>query len=114
MLVLCAEEYQPPSSDFPGVHVIRARLDDAVPSKREIAEALVAADYVRRNMEIGRVCLVTCAMGLNRSGLVSGLAMRMAGYDGPTAVRAVKSARGEYALSNEHFRKLVERWRPGR
>lgn len=112
VLVLCAEEYQPPDHEFPGVKVCRALLDDAEPSAEEVKAALRAAQTVVQNLARGRVCLVTCMAGLNRSGLVSGLALRMGGWNGSAAVRAVKAARSEYALSNEHFRRIVERWRP--
>lgn len=114
VLVLCAQEYQPPDQAFPGVMVYRARMDDAVPTDREVHEALKAAHRVAVSLAMKRVCLVTCYMGLNRSGLVSGLALRMGGFPGREAVRLVKRARGDAALSNDHFRRIVEHWRmPG-
>ena len=90
--------------------MVRARIDDARPSKQEVAIALQAARSVAGHLREGRVCLVTCHAGLNRSGLVSGLALRMLGYDGESAVRAVRAARGQQALGNEHFRRIVRHW----
>lgn len=107
VLVLCAFEYQPPDRAYPGVRVIRARLDDAEPTPAEVKQALAAAEQVAHAMRSGLVCLVTCMAGLNRSGLVSGLALRMNGYDGPRAVRAVQRARGKDALGNQHFLSIV-------
>jgi protein-tyrosine phosphatase len=46
-------------------------------------------------------------MGLNRSGLVSALALRMQGASGPQAIAAVRRARGENALNNGQFRRLI-------
>jgi protein-tyrosine phosphatase len=111
VLALCAFEYQPDQDQFPGVCVLRAHLDDAEPSREEMRAALQTAAQVARSMRAGRTCLVTCWAGLNRSGLVSGLALRMQGYSGQQAVRAVQAARGPAALGNLHFRRIVENWR---
>lgn len=108
LLVLCAQEYQPSSRFFPRSKVIRARMDDAMPTPREMSEAMTAANEVVRAVLKGKVVLVTCAMGWNRSGLVTGLAMRKLGYSGKDAVRLIKQARGDSALSNRYFRKIVE------
>lgn len=107
LLALCAYEYQPPDQSFPGVVLVRAQLDDAEPSSREIEAAIRAAEKVATAMRNGQTCLVTCMAGLNRSGLVSGLALRMHGYTGRGAVQAVQRARGRDALGNLHFREIV-------
>jgi len=109
LLALCAMEHQPDSRSYPGLaHIVRARLDDAEPTQRELAEATDAARLVATSLASGMVCLVTCQAGLNRSGLVSGLALRYLGFSGREAVRLVRRARGENALSNPWFRKIVE------
>ena len=110
VVALCAYEYQPDDDEFPGVHVVRARLDDARPSQFELDAAFHAARQVAKNLKQGKVCLVTCYAGLNRSGLISGLSLRMLGYDGETAVRAVRAARGKAALGNQYFRDVVLNW----
>jgi protein-tyrosine phosphatase len=107
VLVLCACEYQLTQRDFPNVLLIRASLADAEPSEDEVRLAMRTAKQVAGHMAEGRTCLVTCMGGLNRSGLVSGLALRMHGYGGEQAVRAVRVARGPMALSNEHFSRIV-------
>jgi len=109
-LALCAMEYQVPEC-FPGVQVIQAHLnDDGTPMRREEAyEAVRAATQVIKWLEQDLRVLVTCFAGRNRSGLVSGLAL----CRGPTAmnpaeaIRTIRSARGEGALSNPWFLKLL-------
>ena len=110
LLVLCAEEYQPEAEGFAGVRVLHAPNDDAFrltpaqwrgarAASREVAEALGRGEKV----------LVTCAAGLNRSGLVSALAMLR--LQGPSAdagaVVAQIQARREMALCNDAFVELV-------
>ncbi len=108
ILVLCAKEYQPDSRAFPRSKVLRARMLDAEPSPREVAEAVMVARYVAKEMQRGKCALVTCRAGLNRSGLVTGLVLRHLGYSGAEAVARIKRARGDMALSNQYFRNIVE------
>lgn len=108
-LVLCAEEIQPPDTAFPGVRVIRAPLDDTwdLPAT-QFCLALAAAERVARDLSAGRRVLVTCAMGLNRSGLVSSLALhRLTGRSGAECAALVRTARPR-ALFNQHFGELLE------
>lgn len=99
-VVLCAEELQ----DLPivGVEVLKAPMDDAVPSSREIDLAFNVARQVASRWRQGRRVLVTCAMGRNRSGLVTGLTLMMLGMTDAEAIRAIRSAR-KNALTNRHF-----------
>lgn len=76
MLVLCALEHQPPSSAFPGVDVIHLPFDDC----RELPEDVLKAAAEVAKIEVkqiaaGRRVLNTCNMGVNRSGVVTALAM---------------------------------------
>ncbi len=115
VLVLAAKEFQPPAAMYPGIHVIRARLDDSgMPMMQEEWQQAVragqkVADVVRRG---GRV-LVTCAMGRNRSGLVSGLAIHMlTGLPGAHVLAEIQRLRPG-ALTNQWFARALERL-PGR
>jgi hypothetical protein len=107
MLVLCAEEAQPDAGQYPGTLVVRAPNDDArerplTPAQERIARnaAREAADHWRGG---GRV-LVTCYMGWNRSGLVTGLLLReLTDLSPAQIVQAVRNARGPSALSNASF-----------
>jgi protein-tyrosine phosphatase len=110
-IVLAAMEYQPPAHLFPGAEVIHVPLDDA-PGRRmredEIADATRAAGRVARRLRAGRRVLVTCAMGLNRSGLVAALAMHdVYGMNADEIIKRLRRARGVWALSNPNFEKLL-------
>jgi len=113
-IVLCALEYQPASSTFPGMTIIRAPLDDdpSRPMRRdEAATAISGARTVARFMGAGQRVLVTCQQGWNRSGLVAGLAMIEAfGADADEVIDSIRAARGEDALSNPNFERFVVRY----
>ena len=51
----------------------------------------------------GRRVLVRCSGGLNRSGLVSALALTHLGRSADEAVALVRAARGPWALTNPGF-----------
>jgi protein-tyrosine phosphatase len=110
-LVLCAREWQRPSADFQGIGVIHAPLDDNFEyvSRDEAELAVLAARTVRAMMARGGRVLVTCAMGRNRSGLVTALVIaRVLRCSGDEAIRFVQSRRA-HALSNPVFRELIRR-----
>lgn len=110
-LVLTACEYQPPSTEFPGVSVARAVLDDAdhPPTDRELHAALKVANWVRQRMQTEDV-LTTCALGLNRSGLVNALALVLDGHDPDEAIGVVRAARAR-ALGNPYFVDYIRSFR---
>ena len=57
----------------------------------------------------GRRTLVRCVLGLNRSALVVGLAVReLTGRDGPEVVAHLRAVRSPHVLCNPHFAALVE------
>jgi hypothetical protein len=118
MLVLCAEEYQFQADCFPGVRVVHAPNDDAdALSPQQIETAQEAAQAVARELARGGTILVTCAAGLNRSGLVNGLALVLHGgrsVDAAEVVRRIQLRR-PWALCNPYFVELIHeaarRWR---
>jgi protein-tyrosine phosphatase len=109
-LVLAALEHQPRVPA--GLDGCRISLEDRLPPTAELERLIragaddVARDVARR-LKRGHRVLVTCAQGLNRSGLVSGLALRQLGFDGGRAVELVRRARGRDALSNPAFAAMV-------
>lgn len=109
LLVLCAEEYQPPAWQFPGVSVVHAPFDDnefgPTPQEQKIAQR--AAEQVASHLRDGAKVLVTCFAGRNRSGLVCALAMVENGHDPLRAIRLIQSRRKQNALSNQHFVDLI-------
>ena len=109
LVVLCAEEHQMPSATFGArARVLRVPLTDlAKPlSPRRTHWAFRAAVEVARVYANGGRVLVTCAAGLNRSGLVNGLALLELGVDAPSAVAAIRRARPG-ALCNPFFEHLI-------
>lgn len=105
LLVLAAEEIQPPAWAFPGVRVIYAPSDDS--SHIPESTAHPAAQEVARYLRAGKRVLVTCAAGLNRSGLISALALWYAtGRSGRECVAQVQKRRA-YALCNTWFADYV-------
>jgi protein-tyrosine phosphatase len=111
VIVLAAEELQPPARLFPGSEVIYAPLDDdgTRPLREdEIRTALEASDRVARRMRARRRVLCTCAMGLNRSALIAALAMnRVHGAGADEIIARIRHARGPRALSNPSFERLI-------
>ena len=109
-LALCAMEYQVPDL-FTGVQVVQAKLnDDGTPMRREEAfEAAAAAKQVIQWLKQDLKVLVTCFAGRNRSGLVCGITLCRgpAAMNPAQAIRTIRAARGEGALSNPWFLKLL-------
>jgi len=114
LLVLCAIEWQPRARDgvFIGVpEVYHCPLDDdgwRPLEDKEIRAIKTCAHTVAEYLKAGKKVLSTCAMGLNRSGVVSAMSMRMAyGLTAKQAIILVRAARGG-ALSNGAFVRLIE------
>jgi len=110
-LVLCAREWQPSDELFPGVQVIHAPNDDHPAyghlDREKLRTAIVAARQVAEAIKKGGMALVTCAQGINRSGLVSALALHfLYGWSGSQCIDRVRKKRKHRvykALSNEEF-----------
>jgi protein-tyrosine phosphatase len=111
VIVLAAEEYQPPAELFPGVEVLHTPLDDD-PRRPlrpdEILAATTAGSRVARRLRAGRRVLCTCRMGLNRSALIAALALHeIYGMSADKIVARIRQARGAWALSNPNFEKML-------
>lgn len=117
-LVLCAREIQPDKEQFPGVEVIYAPNDDE-PSKypftlKDLKVAVKASSGVASALLEGHNVLVTCAAGINRSGLVVALTLhRLYGWGGAKCIEHVRKKRGFrrglWPISNPHFFRLLQR-----
>lgn len=110
-IVLTAMEHQPTGDLFPGVEVLHVPLDDDPTRPMHAAEiegAICMGQRVARRLRAGKRVLSTCAMGLNRSALVAGLAMSEAyGMGADEIIGRIRGARGAWSLSNPHFEKLL-------
>jgi len=110
VLVLSAKEYQPPAEMFPGVSVVHVPLDDAELGHAEWIRAVAAADKVARQIrDRDARALITCAMGRNRSGLVTAITLHLlTGEAGYKIVRHIQRRR-QNALTNPSFVKTLMR-----
>ncbi|MBT8453022.1 MAG: dual specificity protein phosphatase family protein [Deltaproteobacteria bacterium] len=115
MIVLCSKEHQPRMARYRG-RIVRPAFEDTLyPHDKEHQAALVAAKKVANELYNGGRVLVTCTAGLNRSGLVTGLALCMGTtLHGENIVRLIRRARGEDALSNRTFEKIVRDFAQGK
>jgi hypothetical protein len=111
LCVFCAEEIQAKNkNEYPGISVLNAPLDDHEPTDREkmiaVSAAKFVSNWIKKNK--GRV-LVTCRMGLNRSGLVSALAWKMLEPKRPVKhiIQEMRRERSSFVLGNEHFVKFL-------
>lgn len=114
LVVLCAQERQFPPHIY-GQHPFgsRARIlrvpltDHGRPlSPHNAARAYAAGTAVAAALVRDERVLVTCALGLNRSGIVNALAMLQLGCDAQSAVAIIRQQRPG-ALHNPHFVQLV-------
>lgn len=107
-VVLADDEYQPGAKYFPGVRVLHCPLLDQLDQRPEdIARMILVSKEVSRLIQSGAKVLSTCRMGLNRSGVISALALCDLGHDPAKAIAAVRRARGPYGLSNKTFERIV-------
>ena len=95
VLVLCASELQFEEDTFPGLNIIRAPNEDSKHlSRLRLRIALAAAKDSAKAIRAGQRVLVTCAAGLNRSGLVSALTLHaLYGWSGPKCIQQVQQKR---------------------
>ncbi len=77
--------------------------------EHEVWLAVTNAKTVARCLQAGQRVLVTCALGLNRSALISALAMQRA-FDmtADEAIDQIRHYRGSSALHNKQFVKLIK------
>ena len=108
-LVLCAFENQPADSAFPGVKVLRVPLDDSlrVLTAAEQHQIIETAGAMARRMRYSPV-LCTCAEGINRSGLLSAVALLLATNSSARDIIEHVRRRRPRALSNPNFVAFVE------
>lgn len=109
VLVLCAKEWQDAAA-YEGITVICAPGDDDTRPHR-LARFLPgwkdAAHQVVEHVRAGKTVLVTCMQGLNRSGIVTALALtELTNLSGDEIVDLVQTRR-EMALCNATFAQYI-------
>lgn len=111
VLVLCAEEHQAKGLKAPqGKHIVRLGFDDDIyrPIPPEVGR--IFHEHARNLGKMalgGRKLMITCAMGLNRSGLITALTL-MHGYRmrPSEAIKMIRARRSKDCLCNPMF----EQW----
>lgn len=109
-LVLCCMEpdLQPSSRLYPGVNVMHNPMHDGELTDAELRQAWRGAVWTTEAMRRGARCLVTCRMGLNRSGIVVALTLRLlTGAPGAGIVDHIRLNRGDNALRNPEFERYL-------
>lgn len=106
VLVLCAEEWQPPPSVYDGLDIIYAPNNDnpeITTTSIQEERARIAGRSVAKAILNGKKVLVTCQMGLNRSGFVSAFAIHyLTGKSGFHCISLVQRRRPN-SLYNTNF-----------
>lgn len=69
--------------------------------------AIRLAKIVADRLTAGKVVLTRCQAGLNRSGVIAGLAMVQLGYTGDDAVQIIRAKRSPWALCNESYARFI-------
>ncbi|MGD9725431.1 MAG: hypothetical protein AB7L09_03510 [Nitrospira sp.] len=109
---LFAQEYQP--DDHTGRYeLLKAGYDDnfaasmdELLSDMDLADR--ASDIFSDRLRSGKGCLSSCAMGLNRSGLVTGMTLiKAAGISPAEAIGRIRRLRSSAALSNPGFVQIL-------
>jgi len=117
VLVLCAKELQARNVNAPpGKMIIRIPMDDDIyrPVNRQNAMRFhQTAELVANHVRAGRRVLVTCAAGMNRSGVVTALALmrvvRMPPRNAIALIRQRRPRQGDaYPLMNPLFQQFIE------
>ena len=120
-IVFSAEEYQPKDHKsntlgyyYPS-HIERyyVPLDDSTTlNKLEIVDTIFeaerAADFVKSRVQAGRSVLVTCWQGRNRSGLITGLALKKLTDFAPGQIVFLIQANRQNALTNSLFERIIQ------
>jgi len=111
LLILAAREYQP-KNNF-GVDVMYAPMKDSSKlAGKALRDTIKAASIASRHAVFrilnGERVLSTCWAGLNRSGLISGLALkRLVKHSPETIVNVIRKRRSPRALFNLLFVDII-------
>lgn len=85
------------------VREIRQAFHDGGLEELDVDDLWFLARQVYAEWRLGRRVLVRCLSGLNRSGLVVGMVLLLAGYSNAEAVALMRAKRHEHVLCNPDF-----------
>lgn len=77
-------------------------------SNLPIEQVLEVAAVAYAEWSAGRQVLIRCQAGLNRSGLITGLVLMMAGHSADDAVALIRKNRSRWALCNKSFERFLK------
>ena len=111
---LFAQEYQP-NDPLGRYELLRLGFDDSYePDNAELSAiantASDASDLISARIRAGKGCLSSCAMGWNRSGIVSALTLMKVGNIGASeSIGRIRRLRSPAALSNPKFVEIIHK-----
>jgi hypothetical protein len=90
-----------------GVEEIRYGFPDAELDPTDFVRIQEIAAYAAARWQAGARVLVRCQAGVNRSGLVTGLVLKCAGWPAQRALDVLRRVRSPMVLANTHFREAL-------
>ena len=115
VIVFCATDFQPSANAYFPTDCIFCPFkdNDAGPSPAKLKEIYELADKISMMIMGGKKVLITCAAGLNRSGLLTALVInKLTGWGGAACINLVRSKRrivaGMSPLYNQAFVKILQ------
>lgn len=100
-------EHEAPWCDFDGEIHIHWPIDDG-PMPDETT-ALALGEFAAECVRLGAKTLIHCSAGLNRSGLITALALCALGYEPRAAIARIREARSPWCLFNRDFERFILR-----
>ena len=102
--VHCAYELRPDGVENTVPRFLWVRLDDSrALTPKELVAAKQAAYEAAGAIRSGQRVLISCSMGINRSGLVAGLALKYLGWSGAAAIELLRLRRSPKVLAREEY-----------
>ena len=86
-----------------GVEEMRLGIYDSEMDPAFISNVMRLARWTHERWSEGGRVLVRCQAGMNRSGLVTALALMIEGHSAEEAISMIRNARGKSCLFNNHF-----------
>jgi hypothetical protein len=104
LIVSTAEEWRPPRArGVTRMHIPLADVAwDFYNHPQELQQLADTAETIAESVDAGRQVLIFCNMGMNRSGLLTGLTLMHLGYTPRRAINAIRK-RHPCTLSNMSF-----------
>ncbi len=105
--ILLADGYASPTADVTAIIFEDDPYWNWRRDMRKFHELKSAAHDAAEDVSLGRAVLVTCHMGINRSGLVTGLILCALGYGPRQAILLIRKRRDDVCLDNCAFERCL-------